>query len=321
MMPAVSVIMATYNRARLMERALQSALNQTYRDFEIIVVDDGSTDNTAEIIGKYVEKDSRVRYIKHDANKGAAASWNTGIAASGGKYIAFIDSDDVWYEDKLEKQVKIFEAASPDVGVVCSGFVKMEKHRKKYCPMIPEVRQKDMDARKCLLKRNFALTSTTMIRRDCLESAGLFDERMPRFQQWDLMIRISKSYRFVFIDEPLVENYPQRDSLSADPSKTLQGWEIIFEKYFDEFTCDKKLLAYRYNHIGSLLMLAGDPVHGRKYLLRAAAAYPQSVKTWLRLFVSLFGSGIFGKIKNFYGIVREFALRIGKENLQCQRSA
>ncbi len=115
MNPTVSVIIPTYNRANLVSRAIKSVLNQTYQDFEIIVVDDCSEDNTEEIVKSF--NDSRIRYIKHKKNKGGSAARNTGIKRARGKYIAFLDDDDEWLPSKLEKQIMLFEKLSKHYGV------------------------------------------------------------------------------------------------------------------------------------------------------------------------------------------------------------
>lgn len=101
--PFVSIVIPTYNRARFLGRLVRSVLNQTYKNFEVIVADDASTDDTAEIIKTF--KDDRIRYIRHESNAGAAAARNTGIKASRGEYVAFQDSDDEWLPEKLEKQM------------------------------------------------------------------------------------------------------------------------------------------------------------------------------------------------------------------------
>ena len=132
--PTVSVIIPTYNRAHLIDRSIQSVLNQTYQDFELIVVDDRSTDNTEDIIRQFREKDKRIKYIKHDKNKGGSAARNTRIKNSVGKYIVFQDSDDEWFPEKLEKQMKIFETASLEVGVVYTGFWRIKDNKKTYIP-------------------------------------------------------------------------------------------------------------------------------------------------------------------------------------------
>jgi len=117
---SVSIVIPTYNRAGLLSRTIQSVLNQTYQDFEIIIVDDGSTDKTEEVVKSFNSK--KIFYNRHEENKGANAARNTGIKASRGEYIAFQDSGDEWLPQKLERQMKVFENASPEVGVVYTGY-------------------------------------------------------------------------------------------------------------------------------------------------------------------------------------------------------
>jgi len=127
----ISIILPTFNRAKIVSRSIRSVLNQTYKEFELIIIDDGSADCTQELISKI--KDSRIRYIKHEKNKGAAAARNTGIKAAQYDLIAFQDSDDEWMPEKLEKQIKVMSSLPDDYGVVYSAFWRLGK-RKKYIP-------------------------------------------------------------------------------------------------------------------------------------------------------------------------------------------
>ncbi|GAH74960.1 unnamed protein product, partial [marine sediment metagenome] len=167
--PTVSVIIPTYNRAYLIGRAIQSVLNQTYQDFEIIVVDDGSTDDTEEIVRSF--KDKRIGYVRHEKNKGAAAARNTGIKAAKSEYIAFQDSDDEWLPEKLEKQMKVFENAPPEVGVVYTDFLRIKGNKKIHIPF-SWVTQKEGNIHKELLKGNFVTTQSVVIRKKCFKKSG-----------------------------------------------------------------------------------------------------------------------------------------------------
>ena len=133
--PKVSIILPTYNRAHIIEKAIQSVLNQTYQDFEIIIIDDGSKDDTKKIIRGFQEKDNRIKYIRFEENKGAAAARNAGIKMSKGEYITFQDSDDEWLPEKLEKQMKIIETSSENIVVYC-GFWRIDGDEKTYIPDI-----------------------------------------------------------------------------------------------------------------------------------------------------------------------------------------
>ncbi len=131
--PKVSVILPTYNRAHLIKRAIQSVLDQTYQNFEIIVVDDGSTDNTEEQVRSF--NNPKIRYIRYNENKGAAFARNAGIKASRGDYIAFQDSDDEWFPHKLQRQMEAFKNASPEVGVVYTGSWRIKDNERIYLPL------------------------------------------------------------------------------------------------------------------------------------------------------------------------------------------
>src|SRR3990172_5384703 len=117
-MYCVSVVIPTYNRAKSIEKTIRSVLTHTYQDFEIIVVDDGSKDNTSIVVASIVEKDPRIHYLKHEVNQGAQAARKTGVMAAKGELIAFLDSDDVWYPEKLQKQVTAFRELPDSVGIV-----------------------------------------------------------------------------------------------------------------------------------------------------------------------------------------------------------
>ncbi|MGB9587486.1 MAG: glycosyltransferase family 2 protein, partial [Armatimonadota bacterium] len=121
-MPTVSVVIPTYNRALLVERAIRSVLGQTYTDFEVIVVDDGSTDDTKRILADLAHEDPRVRWFHHSENRGAQAARNTGCRAAEGEYIAFLDSDNEWLSNKLHLQMELLKEHGEYIGVVYCGF-------------------------------------------------------------------------------------------------------------------------------------------------------------------------------------------------------
>ena len=302
-MPKVSVVMPTYNRAHLIGRAIQSVLNQTYQDFEIIVVDDGSMDNTEKVIREFQKKDKRILYIQHEKNKGEAAARNTGIEVAKGEYIAFQDSDDEWLPEKLEKQMRVFATAPPEVGVVYTGFWRIENDKKVYIPF-SWVKRKEGDIYEELLKANFIGTPVAIVRKECFEKAGLFDEMLPHLVDWELWIRISKFYEFKCVDEPLLTSPFTPDSISANKEALIKALKIILSKHFDDFAKNKKILSKHYFSIGINLCSSNEIKDGRKYFIKAVKANPLNVKFLLVVFLSFFGQNTYNKAVKSYQKIR-----------------
>lgn len=176
-----------------MPNAILSVQNQTYKDLEIIVVDDGSKDNTKAVVASI--QDVRLRYIHHEKNQGLAATRNTGIAAAGGRYIAFLDDDDEWRHNKIEKQLQVIERH--DAVLCASASTKTGKKTQVY--------RKSVVDHSVLRKGNIFDPSSLMAKAAVFQDL-LFDVELPRSQgeDWDMFIRIASKYRIGYIDEPLV---------------------------------------------------------------------------------------------------------------------
>jgi len=290
--PTVSIIIPTYNRRQSIGRSIESVLNQTYRDFELIIVDDGSTDNTKELVADF--NDERIRYVRHEENKGEAAARNTGIKAARCDYIAYQDSDDEWLPEKLARQIELLENASPEVGVIYTGFWKAENHKRTYVPF-SWVSQKNGDIHKELLKGNFIGSPVVLIKKECFNKVGLFDEKLRNLVDWEMWLRVSKYYHFKCIDEPLVIAHYHSDNVSSNHHAFIETLESVLEKYSDEFTSDKKLMAKCYIDIGNLLVVHKETQNGRNYLIKAIKLYPFNVKLLLVIFFTFFGLSVYKK--------------------------
>lgn len=299
-MPKVSIIIPTYNRAHLIGRAIQSVLNQTYQDFELIIVDDGSRDDTEKFV-KCLE-DERIVYIRHEENKGPSAARNTGIKESKGEYIAFQDSDDEWFSEKLEKQIEVFHNSPPEVGVVYSGFFRIENDRKIYIPRGFFI-LKEGKIHKELLKGNFIGTPAVLIKKQCFERRRYFDENLPAFEDWELWIEISKYYEFRYINEPLLYSYYTPSSVNINQNNKFKALQMILINHREDFNKNKRVLSKHYLSIGVNLCSNGDIKNGRSYLIKAMKAYFINIEAIFLLCILLFG-------QNFYFIFRDIYRKI-----------
>ncbi|MEK7480994.1 MAG: glycosyltransferase [Patescibacteria group bacterium] len=226
--PLVSVIVPTYNRAHTLARAIASVLAQSFNDFELIVVDDGSTDNTKEIMARF--HDARIQYVKI-VHQGAAAARNKGIEMAQGDFVAFQDSDDEWLPEKLAAQVDMMRQSPPSVGVVYTGFTKITKSgaHKEYPPA--SLMRKEGALLVELLLDNFITTQAALVRISCLRAVGGFDERLYGMQDWELWIRIAKQWEFAYVPRKLVITHYSPFSISTDRKGRLKAKEIIFWKH------------------------------------------------------------------------------------------
>lgn len=271
----ISVIVPTYNRAHLLGRTVKSILEQTYTDFELIIIDDCSTDDTAHIIAGF--NDQRIKYIYLSKHKGASFARNEGLKVAFGEFIAFADSDDVWHKEKLEKQLNVLLNASADMGVVYSAFWEVESFKKTFFPKRLVGAKRSGDIHKNLLFGNF-VTIHSLVRMNCLKEVGMFDERLPRLQDWDLWLRLSKKYKFFYINEPLITKYKTADAISEKSSYFAAGLEIIIKKSLEEFSLYPKLLAKYYYVLGRVFYRNGQKNKGQKYLNMALDLSPYDLK-------------------------------------------
>ena len=238
--PLVSVILPTYNRRHLIERSIRSVLAQTYRNFELLVVDDGSTDATDSVLNSFA--DARVQYLKIAMNRGAAFARNLGIEASRGSLVAFQDSDDEWAPQKLEKHVAAFEAHLPSPGVVYSDMLRVHEGGDVRYHKSPEiVRGHLLNPLTHYYQAHYLGVQSSVIRRECLDAVGVFNVRLPCFEDLDLFIRLSDHCDFVHIREPLVKYY-ETDGICKNQQAQYAGREILFELYSKDPRCDATFL-------------------------------------------------------------------------------
>lgn len=229
---SVSVVVPAYNRQKTIERAIVSALQQNYPVHEIIVVDDCSTDNTVQIVEEFACRDSRVKLICHNTNKGAQAARNTGIRNATGEWIAFLDSDDEWLPTRLQAGFDLQEREGFKV-IHSQCYITEGNDNNPRNMGIPSL---SGNIYKELLKRPFPMFQGLLVKRECLERIGYLDEAITSFQEWDTSIRLARHYEFGFVSEPLFiyHRCHSEDTISNDKYKDAEGYYQIVEKHADE---------------------------------------------------------------------------------------
>lgn len=283
-MPKISVVIPSYNRANLIAETIQSVLDQTFQDFEIIVVDDGSSDNTREVISRFP-----ARYF-YQKNRGLPAARNTGIRLSLGEYIAFLDSDDLLLEHALERGIEALERY-PEAGFSYGQAYLMDERKQIFGLIKSSFLQHSsiVDGREIIREMLTTYTipiNTTMARRRCLDTIGGFDESMKITEDRAFHVSMAKRYPVVYIAEPLIKYRVHSGSMSAAPrlNEMERYNRIVLESIFNDEELGPLFEGQRGNAYFELYYrLAGHAYScgmmktARSYLLRSIQTYPRGV--------------------------------------------
>src|SRR3989338_6857241 len=230
-LPLVSVILPTYNCAAFLPHSIGSILAQTYNSYEIIVVDDGSTDNTKEVLYPFMQ---RIKYILLEQNKGLPTARNIGILSAHGKYIAFIDADDLWLPEKLQTDIEYFET-HPEVSMVYSKHLNIDQNGR----MLDEASQKRLPSgnvfAQLFSEQNFINTSSVIVQKEVFKTTGLFDEQLFNCQDWDMWLRITFYFKVGGINTPLLKYRHNPHSLSKNRNNVLKYQKIVIDKTYNSF--------------------------------------------------------------------------------------
>lgn len=233
----VSVILTTYNRINTIQRAVDSILNQTYTNIELIIVDDHSTDGTFELISELYGEDDRILYIINETNMGPSAARNTGVNAAHGEWIAFHDSDDVWHPDKLEKQMSFAEKAGSEVGMIYCQFMWYwsDGSTSIWPPENISMKYKSGDILMHVLISPLCSTQTMLIRKQYFQEMGGFATDIHSLEDYEFSIRFSKKYQVLLYNEPLVKVYETANSVGKQNDEKIRVQCLIMQAYKDDF--------------------------------------------------------------------------------------
>ncbi|WP_277640134.1 glycosyltransferase family 2 protein [Wolinella succinogenes] len=235
--PLISVVIPMFNRSKTIKRCLDSVCSQTYSNLEVIVVDDCSTDNSTDVVENY--SDNRVRLVKLEKNSGAQAARNNGILNANGEWIAFLDSDDTWEVQKLEKQLKELEKNQWNPMTVVHGncFCLDESTSKKWILNLPVVEGYSFER---LLSAPSPMFPALLTSKKALLDIGLLDESVPSYQEWDTAIRLSQKCQFIHLNEPLFTyHFHEGETISKNKKRDIDGYEYIIKKFKEQMIHNK----------------------------------------------------------------------------------
>jgi glycosyltransferase involved in cell wall biosynthesis len=227
MTPAVSVILPVHNREDTLGRAIQSVIDQTFRDFELIVVDDGSKDSSAEVVTSF--DDPRIRFIQLSENRGGNVARNEGLKAAQAPLIAFLDSDDMYLPEKLERIVRIF-GERPELELLVDSFVKVQppgSRNERVIRRNPVIEDQERFKRALFTRQLWKATPSISLRRDAAMRAGMFDETLRRLQDFDFLIRVAAVARCASTDEVLWVKYWDAVAISAQDTMIRANVELV----------------------------------------------------------------------------------------------
>jgi glycosyltransferase involved in cell wall biosynthesis len=304
-LPEISIIIPTYNYGRFIGRALNSVLSQSYQDYEIIVVDDASTDDTKKIVGQY--DDLRMRYIKHKVNCGPSKTRNTGIEASKGMYIAFLDSDDTWMPKKIESQIEVFRKGPDNLGVVYTSMKIFDESMSKTFSPPPSTCRGQVLLQLLTANHLGGGSSAVMIKRECFNKAGLFDISIRGNEDWDMWIRLACFYLFEYIDKVLVTLTTHSFNSSADAKRMINGREILLQKHVSLYRRYPEIHSNQHYILGIQCFKEGMMDKGRKHFLQAfryssPRNIPIKLRSMMQILTSAAGFKGYMTIKRILGI-------------------
>lgn len=299
MQSLVSVVITTCKREpNIVKRAVLSVLNQRFSNFELIIIDDSPSDypyRESVRNGVLAFNDPRIIYLPNPENIGACASRNKGLQKASGNYIAFLDDDDEWLPQKLEKQVGKMNSVDQDTALIYCGSITIKDGRPLPKPKASSQFIAGNVYPQLIVKNFIGSTSFPLIRRRCLTEIGGFDPLMQSAQDRDVWLRLAQKYRVDFVPEPLVKYYFHNgEQISSNPSRRIAGWERLLEKNMDYLQKNRKALWFCTIRLAPVYIWNGN-------YRKAFTAYLKSVRMW--------PLNLSGNIKHLYQMFRYAAVR------------
>lgn len=284
MPPKVSVIIPTFNRGKVLGRAIDSVLAQTYQNWELIIVDDGSTDNTTSVVGKYT--DDRIYYL-YQKNQGANSARMTGIQAARGKYISLLDSDDRLHEEYLERTIATFQEETELCAGIATSYLRVEANGN--IDSIKIVPSKRITLKDLVDSNVIGSFSCTTLRSQLFTEVGPLDKKIKAAQDYEYYLQVLKyGYYIRGVDEILVDQIESDSRISHNLSRKTQSFNYLIKKHGDVIS--EARIAEQYYMLGFIFSDRGDYSLGAYYFQKALQHNPKKIRYYYHfIFASLGG--------------------------------
>jgi glycosyltransferase involved in cell wall biosynthesis len=292
-MPRVSILLTCYNHLRFLPAALDGVRTQTFSDFEILALDDGSTDGTREWLTEQAKTEPRMRLIFNEKNLGTYATLNVGLAEAKGEFIAILNDDDLWAPEKLARQVEMMDAI-PKIGIVHVGgwFIDDDGNRHPDpAPLgFPYPRTRRGDILTDLIDHNQMITSSVLVRRAAFEQCGEFNTALFGSGDWEMWLRIARRWEVGYVDEPLAFYRVHGSNASHATGKifrddaVIREWITTWERDYEGKMTPELRRAFGHNWacLGTVRTILGNPKGGRQAYAQSIRLIPGRVKSYAR---------------------------------------
>ena len=296
--PLVSVIIPCYNGEKFIGEAIESVLNQTYKNWELIIVNDGSIDNSKKIIDNYLS-DKRIKYIKSKNNKGIPVTRNIGIKSSKGKYIAFLDQDDIWMKKKIEKQLNLFSKKNEKLGLIFGDILNINSEGKKIKEIKPQIsnnnimeilKSNKIEIMRTLYLRDYIPFITVMVNKAVFAKIGLLDESLlGGADDYEFCLRLAGNYKIIYMNEILAKkrvhkgNFSRLDRFFPNEIKISEKIAEIFP-YLEKYK--KRRLGSAYYACGRFYQTKGELIKSREKFVKAIFYNPWQWKYYIAYLLS-----------------------------------
>ena len=283
----LTVVVPAYNRELMIGRALRSVLSQTYARFEVIVVDDGSVDETESVVRDF--QDPRVRYVRHETNAGVSAARNTGVRMAKAPWVVFLDSDDEMLPTLLEQVSEAVAKAPEDMGFLWCGLQHIREHDGWHETVGPKVwhptfRSREEAYKHFLKERHVGMCSGFGVRVSAYWAVGGFDEGLLHAEDVDLLLRLARQYDFLVLENVLINYYVHKGTrLSKASVARAMGYRAVMEKYREDVMADREAAHDFYTRIWSCYYGSGHYSMAQLYGLKAVWQRPGCRSSWVRL--------------------------------------